>query len=93
MQNNIGIKCPFCQERTVYANVLTTVSFLSTQYITEEGISTDETTSLGELSSEASVRTTKFICKSCNKTMMCSEYSLKKDEDGIFSIVKKGGTK
>lgn len=89
-----GICCPFCGERTVYVNVLTTVSFTAEHYVLTDGLDWGDeevSTIIGEPAHEPSVRYTKFLCENCGREWIDSMITLRfKDGKGYFEERQNG---
>ena len=88
-ERNKGISCPFCDCRTVYAMVMTTMAFIGTHYVYTDGVEMEcdsMSDILGESACDPIMKITKFHCASCGRTWISSFMNLCVDESGECSF-------
>lgn len=64
------IKCPFCKQQTVFANVLTIYEFLSEHRVKRSGVEFEGESMgqlLGEMRHDPIIRVCSYHCSSCGK--------------------------
>lgn len=93
------IECPFCGGKQVWANVMTSMYFKKVARVYKNGVDyynnanekSIETMGdiFGEPYLEPTINLTSFDCSSCKKHWISEMYQLVKDDNGIYSFVKK----
>lgn len=87
-----GICCPFCDCRTIYAKVMTTMTFIGTHYVYTDGIDMEGDTMtdiVGEPACDPIMKVSKFHCASCGRTWIGSFLNIRvNDESGECSFIE-----
>lgn len=91
-----GIACPFCGKSPVYGTFVTSFYYRKEHELFDNGIGMECANSFTDLYGEPieeitnpSIKLTSCRCASCGKRWLSCDYTLVKDENGIYSFEKR----